>query len=113
MEEGGITAPELELARKLIDAATLDTYDPACYKNQYTERLTELIEAKVEGREIVAAPAPEEPQVIELLEALRSSVARAEKAQARTPRKRKTAKKKMASSARAKRTVSGRKRKTG
>ncbi len=113
VEEGQVTAAELELAGKLIDAATLDTYDPAGYKNQYTERLTELIEAKVEGREIVAAPAPEEPQVIELLEALRSSVARAEKAQARTPRKRKTAKKKMASSARAKRTVSGRKRKTG
>ncbi len=113
VEEGQVTAAELELARKLIDAATLDAFDPAGYKNQYTERLTELIEAKVEGREIVAAPAPEEPQVIELLEALRSSVARAEKAQARTPRKRKTAKKKMASSARAKRTVSGRKRKTG
>ncbi len=87
-------------------------YDPAGYKNQYTERLTELIEAKVEGREIVAAPVPEEPQVIELLEALRSSVARAEKAQARTPRKRKAVKK-MAPSARAKRTASGRKRKTG
>ena len=115
VEEGQVTAPELELAGKLIDAATLDTYDPAGYKNQYTERLTELIEAKVDGREIVAAPAPEEPQVIELLEALRSSVARAEKAQARTPRKRKAAKnaKKMAPSARAKRTASGRKRKTG
>ncbi len=112
VEEGGITAPELELAGKLLDAATLDTYDPACYRNEYTERLTELIEAKVEGREIARAPAPEEPQVIELMEALRASVARAEKAQARTPRKRKAAKK-VAPSARKKRTASGRKRKTG
>ena len=66
----------------------------------------------MEGREIVAAPAPEEPQVIELLEALRSSVARTQKAQARTPRKRKAAKK-VAPSARKKPTASGRKRKTG
>ncbi len=111
VEEGGITAPELELAGTLLDAAALDTYDPACYRNEYTARLTELIEAKVEGREIARAPAPGEPQVIELMEALRASVARAEKAQARTPRKRKTAKKR-ASSARRKRTGSGR-RKTG
>ena len=111
VEEGGITAPELELAGKLLDAATLRAYDPACFRNQYTERLTELIEAKVEGREIARAPAPEEPQVIELMEALRASVARAEKAQTRTPSKRKASKKR-ASSARKKRTGSGR-RKTG
>lgn len=112
VEEGAIAAPELELAGKLLDAASLDTYDPAGYRNEYTERLTELIEAKVSGKEIVRAPAPEEPQVIELLEALRSSVARTQKAQARTPRKR-TAAKKVAPSARAKRTASARKRKTG
>ncbi len=112
VEEGGITAPELELAGKLLDAATLDTYDPACDRNEYTARLTELIEAKVSGKEIVRAPAPEEPKVIELLEALRASVARKEEAQARTPRKRKAAKKR-APSARKKPTASGRRRKTG
>ncbi len=112
VEEGGITAPELELAGKLLDAATLDTYDPARYRNEYTARLTELIEAKVSGKEIVRAPEPEEPKVIELLEALRASVARTEEAQARTPRKSKAAKKR-APSARKKRPASGRRRKTG
>jgi non-homologous end joining protein Ku len=35
-----------------------------------------LIEAKVAGKEIVAAPATEGPQVINLMEALKQSVAR-------------------------------------
>ncbi len=78
VEEGGISAPELELAEKLLDATTLAAFDPALYTNQYTERLTELIEAKVAGKEIVRAPAPEEPQVLALMEALKRSVKEAE-----------------------------------
>ncbi len=50
--------------------------------------------------------------MIELLEALRASVARKEEAQARTPRKTKAAKK-VAPSARKKPTASERKRKAG
>ena len=112
VEEGGISAPELELAEKLLDATTLAAFDPALYTNQFTARLTELIEAKVAGKEIVRAPAPEEPQVLELLEALRASVERTEEAQAGTARKRKAAKKR-APSVRKKRTAPRRKRKTG
>ncbi len=78
VEEGGISAPELELAEKLLDATTLAAFDPALYTNQYTARLTELIEAKVAGKEIVRAPAPEEPKVLALMEALKRSVAEAE-----------------------------------
>ena len=36
------------------------------YKDAYVEKLTELIEAKVEGKEIVTAPVPEEPQILDL-----------------------------------------------
>ncbi len=78
VEEGGISAPELELAEKLLDATTLAAFDPALYTNQYTERLTELIEAKVAGKDIVRAPAPEEPKVLALMEALKRSVKEAE-----------------------------------
>jgi non-homologous end joining protein Ku len=42
----------------------------------HTEKLEQLIEAKVAGQEIVAAPALEGPQVINLMEALKQSVAR-------------------------------------
>ncbi len=105
--EGEVTAAELELAEELLDAATLGAFDPASYRNEYTARLTELIEAKVEGREITRAPEPEEPKVVELMEALRQSVASAEKSRATGKRRKKTA-----ASARKKRTASGGKRKT-
>ena len=46
------------------------------YPDLYTRKLQQLIEAKVAGKEIVAAPASEGPQVINLMEALKQSVAR-------------------------------------
>lgn len=39
-----------------------------------TERLTELIEAKVEGKEIVAPPEAPEPHVVNLMDALKKSI---------------------------------------
>jgi non-homologous end joining protein Ku len=60
--------------------------------------LTQLIEAKVAGKEIIAAPATTPMQVINLVEALRQSVAQSQKA---APKKEKpdagSAKKKTAS----------------
>jgi non-homologous end joining protein Ku len=59
----------------------------------YTEKLTKLIEAKVAGEEIVAPPMHEHAQVINLMDALRQSVATlkktgtSDKAAARPPRK--------------------------
>jgi DNA end-binding protein Ku len=44
----------------------------------YTEKLTKLIEAKVAGQEIVTPPAPEEGQIINLMDALKQSVAKAQ-----------------------------------
>jgi hypothetical protein len=44
----------------------------------YTEKLTKLIEAKVAGEEIAAPPSQEPAQIINLMDALRASVARAE-----------------------------------
>ena len=45
----------------------------------YVEELTKLIEAKVQGEEVVTPPAPEEPKVINLMDALKRSVAAAKK----------------------------------
>lgn len=67
---------ELDLANKLIAAATAKKFDFSVYKDVYTERLTKLIEAKVAGQEIVAAPAQEQSNVINLMDALRESVAK-------------------------------------
>lgn len=68
---------ELKLAETLIDASTAEEFDWSKYEDRYTERLRTLIEAKVQGKELVAPPTSEEPQVINLMDALRQSVARA------------------------------------
>jgi DNA end-binding protein Ku len=73
-----VTNDELKLARTLIGVTTPKKFDFSSYKDTYTTKLTQLIEAKVAGKEIVAAPPKsEEPHVINLMEALQASVAKA------------------------------------
>jgi DNA end-binding protein Ku len=68
-------ANELALANTLIGASTLHEFDLQSYRDAYVENLTKLIQLKVEGREIVQAPDPEEPKILNLMEALKRSVA--------------------------------------
>ena len=65
---------EVQLTTQLIDALTTTEFDLNQYKDLYTEKLTQLIEAKVAGKEIVAAAAEGEPQVINLMEAITRSM---------------------------------------
>jgi len=72
-----VSPEELKLAKSLTDAMTTDDFDMAAHKDLYSERLHKLIEAKIAGQDVVAAPAEESPQVINLMEALQKSVAAA------------------------------------
>ena len=76
--ESNISDAELELANTLIDETTADSFDLERFHDQYTQRLTTLIEAKVNGAEVVEAPSVESPNVINLMEALKASVAKAQ-----------------------------------
>jgi DNA end-binding protein Ku len=69
------SASELALANTLIGASTLAEFDLQSYRDAYVENLNKLIQLKVEGREIVSAPDPEEPKILNLMEALKKSVA--------------------------------------
>lgn len=69
------TKEEQGLVKTLITAATIKDFEYAKYKDVYTEKLTQLVEAKVAGQEIVAQPPVEQAQVINLMDALRQSVA--------------------------------------
>jgi len=69
---------ELQLAQTLVAAASVTELDYARYRDAYTAKLTQLIEAKVAGQQLVAPPAPPAPDVIHLLDALRQSVAQAQ-----------------------------------
>lgn len=70
-----VSAPELELVKQLIAATTPSKFDYSKYKDTYTDKLAELIEAKVQGKDLVSPPVHEEKHVINLMEALKQSVA--------------------------------------
>jgi DNA end-binding protein Ku len=71
---------ELAMAQSLIESMSAD-FDPMQYHDEYREALQEVIEAKVEGREVVEQPVQEEDtgSVVDLMAALRASVAAAKK----------------------------------
>lgn len=66
---------ELRMAESLIESMTLD-FDPDEYHDSYREALQELVEAKVEGREVVQVPeaGPGEEEPSSLADALRASL---------------------------------------
>jgi DNA end-binding protein Ku len=73
------TSPEeMVLANTLIQASIIKEFDFGKYGDAYNEKLTELIQLKVDGHEIVQAPDHEEPKIINLMEALKASVAAAQ-----------------------------------
>jgi len=73
-----VAAQELDMAKLLINS--MDTpFDPSRYKDEYQARLRELIEAKISGKEVVAAEPESAGKVIDLMEALKASVEKAKK----------------------------------
>jgi DNA end-binding protein Ku len=77
---------ELALAKQII-AGLEGTFEPAELRSEYRARLKELLSAKLDGHELEAPEAEaESAPVIDLMEALRASVA-ASQADAPAPRK--------------------------
>src|SRR3954451_11605968 len=73
-----VRKPELELAKQII-ASLAAPFDPQELRSEYRESLRELLQAKLDGQEI-EAPEPLAPTpVVDLLEALRASVAASSK----------------------------------
>ena len=74
-----MSATELKLAETLIKASTAKKVDLGEYQDEYVHKLRMLIDAKVEGREIVTPPGEEEPVVVNLMDALKASLEKANK----------------------------------
>jgi DNA end-binding protein Ku len=84
VEETDVKDPELAMARQLVESLVGD-FDPEEYKNEYRSELRAMLEAKLAGQEISRPePAPEAP-VIDLMDALKQSVAQAQKAKDKAP----------------------------
>jgi DNA end-binding protein Ku len=82
-EDIEVRSQELKMAASLIDSMTED-FDPDAYHDSYREALQEVVDAKVEGREVVqpeGVSAATEPT--SLADALKASLAAARRAPSR------------------------------
>ena len=77
-EDVDVRKQELDMASTYV-AAFNQGFDADEYHDDYREALNELVQAKIQGRELTKAPAAAEPtNVVDLMEALRASVAAAD-----------------------------------
>ena len=76
-ESAKIREGELQLALQLIDGLSSDAFGPEKYRDEYRERVLELVNQKVEGKEVTTVgPEIKRAQVIDLMEALKQSLAK-------------------------------------
>ncbi len=77
VDDAKVEESEVQLALRLIEQTASEAFHPERYPDAVKQRVQEAIERKVAGQEIqVAAPEPQ-AQVIDLMEALKASLAAA------------------------------------
>ena len=69
-----VNVAELNMAKMLINSM-IKEFEPSLYKDEYQARLREVIEQKIAGKEIVAAAPDVQVNVIDIMEALKQSLA--------------------------------------
>ena len=80
-EELEVKPIEKAMAEQLIAAMTGE-FDPTQYRDEYRGALMQIIESKIEGREVTSAPAEEPTKLVDLMAALEASVRAATAARA-------------------------------
>jgi DNA end-binding protein Ku len=86
-EDVDVRAQELRMATSLVDSMTED-FDPGEYHDDYREALQQMIEDKVEGREVAPPPEPAaEEEPASLLDALQASLDAANRGRGPAPAK--------------------------
>ncbi|HET8540080.1 MAG TPA: Ku protein [Anaeromyxobacter sp.] len=87
LDDVDLKEPEVQLALRLIEQTTAEGFHPERYEDSVKKRVLDAIERKVQGEEIRAA-APAEPQgeVIDLMAALKASLAASEAGAKQAPR---------------------------
>jgi DNA end-binding protein Ku len=80
------TEAEVKLARQLIEQITSQSFHPEKYENEVRKRIEALIAEKLEGKDITARRPEEKPpaEVVDLMEALKRSLARGGRPSARS-----------------------------
>jgi len=79
-----VKEPELELARQLIDSL-VGEWEPEELHSEYRQNLRQLLEAKLAGEEIATPEPVVDAPVVDLMEALKKSVAASKKGDGAKP----------------------------
>jgi DNA end-binding protein Ku len=78
IELSAVAAPELKLANQLIDQLAAKSFDPNEFVDEHRARVEAAIQRKVQGKEVTLSAAPESSgraNVVDLMEALKASIA--------------------------------------
>jgi DNA end-binding protein Ku len=68
---------ELKLAKQLVEQIARETFNPDAYEDEVKKRIQEQIERKIAGQDIQVSPTEAKPaQIIDLMEALKASLAK-------------------------------------
>lgn len=82
-EDVKVSPAEIKMAESLVEMMAMK-FDPSEFKDEYKEAVDEIVEAKVEKRQIVEAPQPAAATtVVDLMAALKASVEKAKQSEAR------------------------------
>ncbi len=85
---GEVKEAELKLAKQLIDQTSNENFEPTKYKDTVRERVLETIQQKIDGQDITADITPgTDTKMIDLMEALKASLAKPTKEKAESKRK--------------------------
>jgi len=79
-----VSDKEIALAQMLVETLAAP-FSPDKYKDNYRENLQAMIDAKIKGQEVVAPAVTEPAKVIDIMEALKQSLAIAKKPAASAP----------------------------
>jgi DNA end-binding protein Ku len=85
VEDAELKDPEIQLALRLVEQTSSDAFHPERYEDAVKKRVAEAIERKVQGQEIQASAPEPQARVIDLMEALKASLAGAPKVPAQAP----------------------------
>jgi DNA end-binding protein Ku len=76
IEDAVVKPAELKLATQLVEQAASEEFHPGEYKDEVRERMMALIQRKIEGEDITLAPTAEpEHKIIDIMAALKASLA--------------------------------------
>lgn len=65
---------EIEMAMRLVDQLTSESFEPGKYSDEYIDRVRNAVEAKIAGKDVTAMHESPKPTILDVFEALKRSL---------------------------------------